>query len=34
MDKKDTRALLLMGGSFVAYWVFCIVMIVQNFGNG
>jgi len=31
MDKKDIRALLLIAGSFVAYWTFCIVMIAQNF---
>ena len=34
MDKKDIRALFIMGGSFVAYWAFCIAVIVQNFGNG
>jgi len=34
MDKKDLRALFLMGGSFVAYWIFCIVAIAQNFVNG
>jgi len=34
MDKKDIRALSLMTGSFVAYWVFCVVMIAQNFMGG
>jgi len=30
MNQKDIRALLLMAGSFVAYWIFCIVIIAQH----
>jgi len=33
MDKKDLRALFVMVGSFVAYWVFCLVVIAQSFAN-
>jgi len=30
MDKKEIRALYIIGGSFIAYWVFCLVVIAQN----
>ena len=33
MDKKDLRVLLVMAGSFVAYWAFCAVVIAQSFAN-
>ena len=31
MSKTDVRALFLMGGSFIAYWIFCITTIINNF---
>ena len=34
MNKNDVRAIFLMGGSFVAYWIFCITTIINVFvGN-
>jgi len=32
MDKNDFRAMLIMGGSFVAYWAFCISVIIRAHG--
>jgi len=29
MNKNDARALFVMGGSFVAYWIFCITTIIN-----
>ena len=34
MKKKDLRALLIMAGSFVAYWAFCIALITQYSSAG
>jgi len=30
MNTKDLRALSVIATSFVAYWIFCAVMIFQN----
>jgi hypothetical protein len=34
MEKKDLRALWAISGSFIAYWIFCLVIIAQNFAMG
>jgi len=34
MDKNDVRALVFIGGSFVAYWAFCISWIVDILAGG
>jgi len=31
MNNKDLRAVFVMGGSFIAYWIFCITIIAQSF---
>jgi len=33
MNKKDLRALFVILGSFVVYWAFCLVVIVQKFAG-
>lgn len=31
MNKKEIRPWLMIAGSFAAYWIFCLVLIAQNF---
>ena len=33
MDKKDLRAIYIIGGGFITYWLFCLSIIAQLAGR-